>query len=243
MTATIRRWMTPLLPGSPGPAEDVVDGWPGWWAAVGWLAAVFAAGLATGAAEWLGAEPRSNVALLAGQIGLWAVFVGTAAKASRSFGSGNLRPDFGMSTRIADAVRALALGVGLQLVIVPAVYLPFALLKVDLDVSGPAESLVQDASRLEFAVIALGVAAAAPVAEELLFRGVLLRGLSRRIGSRWGVFASALLFAGTHFQLVQFPGLLIVGLALAWLATRSRGIGAAIWAHAGFNATTVLALW
>ncbi len=218
-------------------------GWPAWWALCGWLVAVVLASLGSAFAQASGARDDGTTALLFGQIGLWTGFIATAVIASRSFGAGDLRVDFGVIAKPNDAAKAILIGVALQLLAVPAIYLPIKAIGLDLDVSGPAQSLFADLSRIEAALIAIGVAVIAPVAEELLFRGVLLRGLSRQLGPWVGISASALLFAATHFQLVQFPALLLVGLTLAWLADRTGGLAAPIWAHVGFNATTVAFLW
>ena len=177
-----------------------------------------------------------------GQIGLWVVFFITAAIASRRFGTGRLSPDFRLAIPVGDAVRAFWVGVVVQLAIVPLLYLPLAVVGLDLDVSGPAESLFRDLSLFGAVLVGSGAVVVAPVAEELLFRGVLLRGLADHFATGPTIWLSAALFAGTHLQLVQFPGLLAIGLVLAWLATRTASVGAPLWAHVGFNATTIVVL-
>ena len=178
-----------------------------------------------------------------GQVGLWVGFIATALVASHRFGSGGLRADFGFTITAADIAKSAIIGVAVQILVVPAIYLPLLAAGVDLDVAGPAEELFRDLGGVEKVAVAVGVVAAAPVAEELLFRGVLLRGLAHSIGARGAVWASALVFAASHFQAVQFPGLLAIGLTLAWLAQRTGGVAAPIVAHAAFNATTVAFLW
>ena len=236
-------WLGPLLPRRGRQHKPVADGWPAWWAIGGWIAALLLSGLGAMVAVTAGATATGRVSLLAGQLGLWAAMIGTAVAASRTFGTGSLRRDFGMTLNLSDRGRSVLIGVGTQLFAVPAVYLPLLLLGMDLDVSGPAQSLLDDAPLLEMIVIAAGLIVIAPAAEELLFRGVLLRGLTRHIGRLAAIWTSAALFAAVHFQLVQFPALLAVGLVLGWLADRTNGLGAPMWAHAGFNATTVALLW
>lgn len=58
---------------------------------------------------------------------------------------------------------------------------------------------------------------AAPVVEEVVFRGLILRGLEP-YGKRFAVFASALLFGAFHGNLVQSPYAFAVGLVLGYVA-------------------------
>jgi membrane protease YdiL (CAAX protease family) len=190
-----------------------------------------------------GATEDGSASLLMGQVGLWTGFTATAVVAGRCYGSGNLRADFGPTIKSADIAKSVVIGVAVQTLAIPGIYRPLIAAGVELDVSGPAEALFRDVSGLEKIAIATGVIGVAPVAEELLFRGVLLGGLAHSIGDRAAVWVSAIVFAASHFQMVQFPGLLAVGLTLAWLARRTGGLAAPIWAHAAFNATTVAFLW
>lgn len=57
----------------------------------------------------------------------------------------------------------------------------------------------------------------APVVEELVFRGLIMRGL-QPYGRRFAVFASALLFGIFHGNLVQSPYAFVVGLILGYTA-------------------------
>ena len=55
---------------------------------------------------------------------------------------------------------------------------------------------------------------------------------------------SSVIFAASHFQLIQFPGLLVFGLVAVAAFHRTGRLATAIWAHVGFNLTTVvLLLW
>lgn len=58
---------------------------------------------------------------------------------------------------------------------------------------------------------------AAPISEELLFRGLILRGLMP-YGKKFAVFTSALLFGLYHGNLVQSPFAFLVGLIFAYTA-------------------------
>ena len=56
-----------------------------------------------------------------------------------------------------------------------------------------------------------------PIAEELLFRGLLLRTLESR-GKRFAMFATALMFGMFHGNILQSPFAMLVGLVLAYVA-------------------------
>jgi membrane protease YdiL (CAAX protease family) len=63
----------------------------------------------------------------------------------------------------------------------------------------------------------LYVALGAPISEELLFRGVVLRGLAP-YGKRFSIFASAMLFGLFHGNLTQAPFAFLVGVVLGYVA-------------------------
>jgi membrane protease YdiL (CAAX protease family) len=93
------------------------------------------------------------------------------------------------------------------------------------------------------------VTVGAPVVEELFFRGLVLRSLQRRFPDTAAVPLSAVVFGLAHLQALSAAGLLVVvtsltalGVVLALLAVRSGRLGPAMWAHATFNAFTVVVL-
>ncbi len=83
---------------------------------------------------------------------------------------------------------------------------------------------------------------AAPIVEELFFRGLVLRSLERRFGTVWAVVGSSAIFAATHFEPLQFIALFVFGLVAALLAVRTGRLGPSMFAHLAFNATTVVIL-
>lgn len=96
--------------------------------------------------------------------------------------------------------------------------------------------------RLAF-VVAAGVVA--PVAEELLFRGVLLYGLeapTRRWGRTFAIAVSAVLFAAAHLNLWAFAVFAGLGAFLGWVTLRKGSVSYAVGAHLGFNLTAFVAL-
>ena len=65
----------------------------------------------------------------------------------------------------------------------------------------------------------------APLAEELVFRGAILRSLLLSFRRPWvAIFVSALLFALVHANPAQMPHALLVGLLLGWMYWRTGSI-------------------
>ena len=208
---------------------------------VGWVAAVVVSTISYSIATAAGADADTVGAYFGGQIGFWGGLLGAVVLASRTWGTGNVRVDFGLQSTRRDAVVGVLAGLATQLVVLPLLYLPLWLFTDDLDLTGPSEDLFDSAGPallLAFAVIAL-----APIVEELFFRGLFLGALLTRFGPRAAVILSAVVFGATHFQLLQLPGLVAAGLCFAWLRVTTGRLGSAIWAHAAFNATTVALLY
>lgn len=83
----------------------------------------------------------------------------------------------------------------------------------------------------------------APLAEELLFRGVVYRFLKSRASSVIAVGASGILFAALHFNLLSFPTLVGVGILLALLFEWTGSLRAPILFHMLFNLNTVVLIF
>jgi len=65
----------------------------------------------------------------------------------------------------------------------------------------------------------------APIAEEMVFRGAILKSLlNTRLSVSTAVMLSALLFALIHFNPVQMPHAFLVGLLLGWMYQRTGSI-------------------
>lgn len=65
----------------------------------------------------------------------------------------------------------------------------------------------------------------APICEELVFRGAVLRALLQWTSHHWSAIAiSAVLFALVHFNPAQMPHAFLVGLLLGWLYYRTDSI-------------------
>ena len=81
----------------------------------------------------------------------------------------------------------------------------------------------------------------APVTEELLFRGIILRGFLANYGQRTAIVLSALLFAVIHVNPWQLLPAFAAGLILAWLAVETGSLVPCIFAHAVNNSAGFLA--
>lgn len=77
------------------------------------------------------------------------------------------------------------------------------------------------------------------MAEELLFRGLLLTAVQQRLGTIDAVSVVAALFALIHLDLQQFFQYCVLGGACGLIAVRSGSVAPAIVLHAAFNATAI----
>ncbi len=143
----------------------------------------------------------------------------------------------------AFALRRFDVGVGVSVAMGCAVAgrmvgIQYSVLMQQLGIRAP-ENL--DVTRL-FPVSPIGIAATvlasvviAPLAEEVLFRGVVFAGLRDRWGQLAGILVSSGLFALVHLSAYQFVPVFILGMLLAVLASSTRSIWPSILCHALFN--------
>jgi membrane protease YdiL (CAAX protease family) len=145
--------------------------------------------------------------------------------------------------RWVDVPLGVVVGIGVQLS-VALLYVPlFWVTDIDRrDLDKPARELSDKAHGAGVLLLVLIVVIAAPIVEEIFFRGLLLRALERRIGTPLAVVVSSAMFAATHFQVLQLPALFVFGLVAAVLYVRTGRLGPGIVAHLAFNATAVYAL-
>lgn len=90
--------------------------------------------------------------------------------------------------------------------------------------------------------IFLSAVVAAPLAEEMFFRGLVLRGFLGRYSTTKAVWASSVIFALFHLDLWQAAIALPAGLGLAWLYLRTRSLLPCILVHMTINSTNLLLL-
>jgi membrane protease YdiL (CAAX protease family) len=106
----------------------------------------------------------------------------------------------------------------------------------------PVRNITKSAHGASYILLTIVVVVGAPVVEELFFRGLLLRSLQRRFGDAWAVVGSALVFGLAHFEPLQLPALVALGVVLGIMAVRTKRLGLGIFTHAGFNLVTMIAL-
>lgn len=79
----------------------------------------------------------------------------------------------------------------------------------------------------------------APVTEEYMFRGMILRTLSKH-GATFGIVMSALLFGLLHGNMAQTPMAFLIGLILGYVAAKSGNIRQTIFMHMVNNTLAML---
>lgn len=87
--------------------------------------------------------------------------------------------------------------------------------------------------------VVLAICILAPIAEETLFRGILLKGLLDKISPLASILISSFIFAGIHFSINDFLTLFIVATGYALLTHKSQSIWPAIFGHFLNNSVTV----
>lgn len=71
----------------------------------------------------------------------------------------------------------------------------------------------------------------APIAEEVLFRGIILEGFAKRYGATKAILGSSLLFGLIHVQPLQVVGAFFGGLFMGWVYLRTRSLIPVIFLH------------
>ena len=149
--------------------------------------------------------------------------------------------EFGWEFQRNDILPGLLIGLGTQFA-AGLLYLPLILIFDDFDVSEPARELVDKATGFGVFLLFLVVVIGAPLVEELFYRGLTLKAFEKKMSNHLALVLSSLVFAIAHLQLIQFPALFLFGLVASYMARKYDRLGRAVWAHVGFNATTVIAL-
>lgn len=113
------------------------------------------------------------------------------------------------------------------------------------EVSPMLESLLGPTADLwTAALVFVSAVVLAPIAEEVLFRGLLLPHLGRSLASFTAIYVGALLFGMLHVSHgVMLIGPLVLGALLGWARLRSRGLLAPILLHVTFNAFATISSW
>ena len=179
---------------------------------------------------------------VSGLLGLWLGLIGVVVWCSRE--GGLPWRDDAWRLRGWTELGYLLLGVGCQLLI-DAAYAPFHLHSLN----APVTHLFGGATGTAFLLLTLFTGFGAPVIEECFFRATLFRALDeswREPAGVWGgraaIMASALVFGLAHGELVQLPGLVVLGVVLAVVYRRTERVLPSVLVHVGFNVSTVVYL-
>jgi membrane protease YdiL (CAAX protease family) len=114
-------------------------------------------------------------------------------------------------------------------------------LDMELTLQDAAQAITQERSWLESGYILVTIVAA-PVYEELVFRGILFPYLARCIGVTGGVVAVSTAFALIHFHIPSILPLFLLSVVLCLAYWRTGSLWVSIGIHAIFNAIGALAL-
>jgi len=153
------------------------------------------------------------------------------------------RVSLGLRFEPGDLV-GIPIGIGLLLGISLVMTLVFRLFS---DAEIPTQGAVDLASRasgVDAVMVVIGVGLLGPIAEELVFRGVLLRALVVRRGPGFAVWVSAAVFAVMHLAFdagawFAVPALFVLGLVLGRQAITTGRLARPIITHAAFNLVSV----
>lgn len=208
----------------------------------GGLAGVAAVGIPV-----LAAGGGSGDLILYGSLGQFAGHLGVVWWLARSRGGAS---SLGFQVEPSDLLY-LFYGLGLQIVL-PLLVAPLASLMGDGQVGQEvADQLRQLQGTIVKVMMAGVVTVLAPIAEELMFRGILLKATADR-GAWKASFITALCFGGFHLfgltgdlltgVVLLLPVFMVVGLILARVTLRRGRLGPAIFIHSGFNLLAVVVL-
>lgn len=221
------------------------------WGDVGWTALLTAAmvigptiGLvawvvATGATEFDFGSVSGAWLVVVLQLAMWLGLAGWPLFAAARKGDG-WRRSYGFVT----SWRALGIGLG------GGVVLFFGMTALDLvmssvldsEITSAAAETVEELSRVTsaYATLLVMIAVGAPFVEELAFRGLLWGAVAKRGASPWlATLVAAVPFAVIHFEPMRLVSLVFAGVLLG-VIRHFGGLGAAMFAHATVNGTSVL---
>lgn len=104
----------------------------------------------------------------------------------------------------------VAIAIGLATAVLGALY--------DTAMNAPLRSPFRNLPALEFLLVVLTLGILVPIAEEILFRGIVFPVLKARLGdAAFAILVSALIFGAFHLVPAQIVVGVVLGLPLAWL--------------------------
>ena len=228
----------PLVP-PPDDLRAVLPAAAAGWGLLGWVVGMV--GATVGLIGSRAVTDNLLVHLLASQTLLWAGLMGAVLIDSRRYGSGRIRRDYQLCLRGKD----VALGVSLSLVarVAAGGVAVLVLLLTNEDVDAlPSQVDAYERSTAALVAVVIIAVFAAPVVEELFFRGLLMRSLEPSLKPAGAIAVQAVLFGAVHVSDVGWrqnvaimSSLAVTGAILGVLVFATKRLGPAIWLHATFN--------
>ncbi len=105
------------------------------------------------------------------------------------------------------------------------------------------QTVLQESDGIALLLFFLTAAVAAPLFEEVLFRGFLLPSLTRYMPIWGAILLSSFIFASAHLSLSEVLPLTLLGAILAWVYTRSRNLLSPMLIHSLWNSATLVGLF
>lgn len=171
---------------------------------------------------------------------LWVPFMIMLSTMSARVGTGNFRDDFRLRWRPIDLL-GLPIGVLSQLVLVGLVNSVLRDLfpgTFDTErIEERARDLYERAEGLWVIALVGVVVLAAPLIEELVYRGFIQNTLRSRFADALALVITAVWFTVIHLRPVEFPGLFAFAVVLGVTFQVTKRLGMPILAHMAFNAT------
>ncbi|MFV8379867.1 CPBP family intramembrane glutamic endopeptidase [Flavobacterium sp. LB3R33] len=82
---------------------------------------------------------------------------------------------------------------------------------------------------------AIGAILFAPILEEIIFRGIILKGLLTRYTPKYAIIFSSIIFGLIHGRPMQMWGALLIGLIFGWIYYKTKSIATTILLHSFVN--------
>jgi membrane protease YdiL (CAAX protease family) len=207
-----------------------------WWALGGFLIAFAGATAASFISDSLA------VSLVASTAVLYAGLIGTVWIVVRRYGTGSLVNDIGLRFRPIDLGAGLATSIAARALAATATVVVLAVTDRDSDSTNVQFDVFETSDAALYLALAIAVFAA-PIVEEIFFRGLLQGALTQWLGVSAGIAAQGALFAATHYQVdagiientTIFMAILAAGVVFGIAYQMTRRLGTSIVAHALFN--------
>lgn len=102
--------------------------------------------------------------------------------------------------------------------------------------------IIKYALRANPVAAVVSVVVVGPIAEEIIFRGLIYGALEKRLRITGAILVSAFIFALAHLQLVQFLPIFCLGIALGWARWKAGSLGLPIILHILNNGVALVLL-